>query len=446
MPEAFEIEKGEQPSKPAAVSRCKKFFDDSSFNAALYMFASKSWLKRILWGVALLLAIGAFGYVTITHIIRLAREPISTSITLTRENELTFPAVTICSLSLLNITTIESNFPGTVNNLQTLFSEVQDNSNIQSCMNVASTIVSDIGMNPNWGDLTYITRSDPIRSCRFVGENCINNFEPVSTVGGVCRTFNGPSSQSVRKVQGTGVRQGLRIQLSPDDQMFSLFQDFGFRVIIHNPDEYPLVQQGIAVGLNTTAYIAMRQVVSIDRTRFSSGHECRGENYDNSDQKLSFPNYRSYSPSLCLSDCFYRSVADQCQCIESDRFYTPASSPYDQFRRCELRDLCCEVDAFDAVRERCDCPPRCETVANTVTVSSSSHNDGMVGVNVFYDSLILETRETEDSYTVWSLISDIGGNTGLFLGFTLLSGVELMVLVVGLFSDCCCKKRNAQKV
>lgn len=66
----------------------------------------------------------------------------------------------------------------------------------------------------------------------------------------------------------------------------------------------------------------------------------------------------------------------------------------------------------------------------------------MVGVNVFYESLILETRETEDSYTVWSLIPDIGGNTGLFLGFTLLSGVELLVLVVGLIKDCCCKKRN----
>ena len=167
-------------------------------------------------------------------------------------------------------------------------------------------------------------------------------------------------SQRVLYVQGTGIRQGLQVQLSPDDQVFSLFQDFGFRVIIHNRDEFPLGQEGIAVGLNSTAYIAMRQVVSVDKTRFSSGHQCRGENYDNSNQDLSIS---SYSPSLCLNDCFYRSVADQCQCIESTRFYTPlSSSPYNQLRSCELQDLCCEVNAFDTVRERCDCPQKCETV------------------------------------------------------------------------------------
>ena len=61
-----------------------------------------------------------------------------------------------------------------------------------------------------------------------------------------------------------------------------------------------------------------------------------------------------------------------------------------------------------------------------------------MGVNVFYESLILEERQTTDSYTPWSLISDIGGNTGLFLGFTLFSVVELMMLVMGLAKDCCC--------
>ena len=65
-----------------------------------------------------------------------------------------------------------------------------------------------------------------------------------------------------------------------------------------------------------------------------------------------------------------------------------------------------------------------------------------VGVFVYYESLILETRETTDSYTAWSLISDIGGNTGLFLGFTLLSGVELVMYVFGLLKDCCCPCRR----
>ena len=105
---------------------------------------------------------------------------------------------------------------------------------------------------------------------------------------------------------------------------------------------------------------------------------------------------------------------------------------------CKLSDVCCEVQAFREVEDSCDCPPKCETVQRTTTISSSTSDDGFVHVNVYYETLILETRETSDSYTVWSLISDIGGNTGLFLGFTLLSGMELLVLVVGLIKDCCC--------
>ena len=451
MPEPFDTEKGGDPPKPPMPDwkrRSKKFFDQSTFNGALYMFASTSWTKRILWMVVVLAAIGGFWYVTITHIITLVREPISTSITLTRENELLFPAVTICSLSFLNTTKLRSagsnndNGDSVINNLVSFFDEAEEN-NIPGCESIASNLVSDTGFDVNWGELLQLTRNDRsalISSCTFVGEDCTNDFTPISTVAGVCYTFNGPSTQPTRTVQGTGFRQGLRLKLSPDDQLFSQTDDHGFRIVIHNPNEPPRPEaEGIAVALDSTTYIGMRQVTSVDRTRFSSGLQCRGENYENVGQNLSFPGYSSYSPSLCQSECFYRYIADRCGCIEDDRLYTAATnSPYNQFRRCKLSDVCCEVLAFSGVEDNCDCPPKCETVQRTTTISSSTSDDNFVNVNIFYETLILETRETSDSYTVWSLISDIGGNTGLFLGFTLLSGVELLVLVVGLIKDCCC--------
>ena len=61
-----------------------------------------------------------------------------------------------------------------------------------------------------------------------------------------------------------------------------------------------------------------------------------------------------------------------------------------------------------------------------------------MGINVYYETLMSEVRETTDSYTPWSLISDIGGNTGLFLGFTLLTMGEVVLLVLALFTDLCC--------
>ena len=436
--ESSDIEKRENPIKHDCRRRWETFFNDSSFNGVLYVFASKSWSKRIFWGVVVLAAVSAFLTVTIMSIIRLSREPISTSITLKRESKLSFPSVTICSLSIFNTDVLETQGQNVVADLEELFNKAHMHSNIAGCKSVANKLANYTGCNVSWGELTYLTKynlSDLIMDCSFVGKNCTDDFEPINTVGGVCYTFNGPSTQT-RTVQGTGIRQGLQLQLFANNQHFSLGKDHGYRIIIHNPDEIPRPEsEGIAVGLNSTVYIGMRRVDLIDKTQF---YQCRREN---TNQKLSFPKYPSYSPSLCESECLFTFLADQCKCSET-MLYTPDSSRYDQ-RECKFPDICCEVDAFFAVNDHCDCPPKCDTVAHTLTVSSSTNAKGFIGVNVFYESLILETRETTDSYTMWSLISDIGGNTGLFMGFTLLSGVELFMFVVGLIKDCCsggCKR------
>jgi hypothetical protein len=109
--------------------------------------------------------------------------------------------------------------------------------------------------------------------------------------------------------------------------------------------------------------------------------------------------------------------------------------------RADLESAVLQISAvkcknFENVGESCDCPPHCTTVEHTLMISSSTNARNLVGVNVFYESLILETRETSDSYSPWSLISDIGGNTGLFLGLTLLSGAKVLMLVVGIAKDC----------
>ena len=393
------------------------------------------------------------------HIYTLVRDPTSTSITLAWQTELTFPAVTVCSLNLLNVTTLRSasnsaiNDTRILNDMIKLFDDVEYRNDIEACQSTARSLASATGVDPNWGNLTDLAKNELaafLTRCRFVGLDCRNDFTPVSTVGGVCYTFNGPSTNPRRTVRGTGIRKGLQLQLSSSEQdsLFSLNSDYGFRIVIHNPDEPPRPEaEGIAVALNSTTYIGMRQITSIYKTRFSDGFRCRGDNYQNPYQNLSFPGYSSYSPSLCQSDCFYSFGARRCNCKEDEKLYKPMpnSQPYSQLRNCTFFDICCEYQAFIEAEDSCDCPPKCETVQHTTTVSSSTNQFGLVNVNIYYESLITETRETEDSYSVWSLISDIGGNTGLFLGLTLLSGVELLMLVVELIKDCCFKSKGTSK-
>lgn len=75
-PEQFEYEK--KPQRCDYENECgwrrtaKKFFQNSSFNGALYIFASESWIKRIFWGIILFLSLGGFIAITTYDIVKLA--------------------------------------------------------------------------------------------------------------------------------------------------------------------------------------------------------------------------------------------------------------------------------------------------------------------------------------------------------------------------------------
>ena len=298
----------------------------------------------------------------------------------------------------------------------------------QYCEVHANRLAMNTGYIISWGELTTLAINDfsqLLSSCTYDGDACtINDFKPIDTIVGRCITFNG---QNTRKARGTGIHRGLRLQFLSDPkdsrEGFSVFRDYGYRVIVHNSDEPPRPEsEGIVLALNSTAYIGMRQIKSVDETVFSSCTLCRSSNNIITERVLSFPQYSIYySYSFCQGECFFKYVIDQCGCAER-LLYTIISDKYRLFRNCTAPDICCEVEAFNNVNETCDCPPRCSTVDYSLTVSRSTNQwENQVGVNIYYESLILERRRTTDSYTLWSFISDIGGNTGLFLGLTLLS-------------------------
>ena len=427
-------------------SRCEAFASDSSFAGVLYVFKSKSWIKRIFWALVILTAIAGFVTVTTLNIRMLLREPIATSITMTRENELSFPAVTICNLNLFDTTTLRK--ANVLYDLSQLFTEIVDNSDLSQCMVAANNVASQPGYNISWAELTTIAGnnfSKLLQMCSFGGKKCtIHDFTPINTVGGQCYTINGHPSEKKLVAQGTGIRKGLRLQLlwNPFFLLsgFSIFRDYGYRIIIHNPDEPPRPEsEGIVVSLDSNAHIGMRKIISIDRTEYSSATKCKND-YDITNMSEPTPTqYSSYSASLCQLQCLYEHVIRNCGCQEG-KLYTLTA----QVRNCTTVDLCCEIQEFFAVNETCDCLPRCTTTEYPLTISSSTNQffGQLVGINIYYESLTVETRVTTDSYTPWSFISDIGGNTGLFIGITLLSWVELILLVVGLMKDCCCKILN----
>ena len=151
----FDYEKGEETIKPSWRRRAEKFFNNSTFNGALYVFASKLWLKRIFWGVIIVIVTGGFCVVTVEDIIWLVCEPTATSITLIRQRELSFPAVTICSLNLLNTTTLESTGATVVNDLNRL-----SGADPPECKVILNKVVDNTGINVSWGEITNLASNN----------------------------------------------------------------------------------------------------------------------------------------------------------------------------------------------------------------------------------------------------------------------------------------------
>ena len=221
------------------------------------------------------------------------------------------------------------------------------------------------------------------------------------------------------------------------------------KIVIHEPNEPPRPgTEGISVPPGNSVYIGMKEVRTIEGTRFSS-RQCSDTN-DN--KTFNFYTEYPYSTAACLDDCFHTSVADTCGCTEP-LISTPVTSKYQQMQPCNLSDICCVKDELFSANRTCNCPPACNFTTHSFTISYSQSNwhtrpgnRPLSGVYIYYETLNVETRTTEDSYTPISLISDIGGNSGLFLGLTLLSLVEVLMWLTGRCWGMCGKKktRNAR--
>ena len=372
----------------AVAHRLKKFGDNSSLSAAVYEFKSKSIVKRLLWGLIVILAIAGFFYITGESIKMLMDQPISTSITEMRQDELEFPAVTVCSLNFLDPTVLSNNGDShVVYKFIDLFTAGQPPNvpPLTECISIANEITSDTGFDIGFGNLILdLAKNDPIsliEQCFFEGNNCTNDLKIVNTISGVCFTFNGPNKTAKSlNVRGTGVLQGLRLQIREGYQLFTLNMNKGFNVIVHNRDEPPRPEsEGVVVGLGSSLNVGMKQVTSADETQFYSGQDCV-PNSDNPSNNLTFSEYSSYSHSLCLNDCFFTHIANKCQCVERE-FYTPVQSPYTEMRDCGLTDICCEVYTFRTLKNSCNCPLKCKTVDRTLTTSSAT-NEHFLGGSV----------------------------------------------------------------
>ena len=282
----------------------------------------------------------------------------------------------------------------------------------------------------------------------------------------------------MRSSSKTGHEFGLKLTLFLDyAEYIGLFApNVGARVLVHDPRVLPDLQsESFSVAAGETTFIAVKKEVV----------ERKGGYYDNCTKtwpkslKLSEETQKKwpvYTQESCLKVCLTNNLALECECTDSyETDYSTDSNinnnSWYYCRNTNRKESECRKGIYNAFRHHnltCDCPPACYTSEFLLTQSRSpwpsknyspyfaskmlksnsnrvvsymrslittnnsekamqeSFKENFVRLEIFYEALNFRKISESAAYDLSSLVSDFGGNIGLWLGWSIFALFELV--------------------
>ena len=416
-----------------------KWLDITTIHGIVHVFKGKSRLRRIIWLFVFLFAsFGCVGIITY-YIVHWARDPTTTTISVISSTDgQSFPAVTVCNLNAVKKDYADPDVVELLNTFATPTSgfirdwpfSITNKSCIESLNDISNEDQRQTMLDAytNGGYKT----EDFVVYCGFAGSDgnivrCEESLQPVFTSLGVCFTFNSAysSGQPDRKVTLAGPQFGLNLVLNVNRSEYprSSKANVGVKVSVHDRNSLPVPHQaGVTISPGTNSYLAIETVKNIDDTRESG---C----IRNNESLAFFPDY-SYSVSTCHINALYEHYAQDSNC---------GCSPLTNgnTHQCTVADICCLSQERRTFNPTSSCPPSCEYLSYNVQPSYSefiiSEEDirerNLVAVHVYYDNMLVTQLFTDYSYTFANLLADMGGLLGLFTGASVISLLEVCILI-----------------
>ncbi|XP_055598387.1 pickpocket protein 28-like [Uranotaenia lowii] len=342
-----------------------------------------------------------------------------------------------------------------------------------------STLIEDLAL----------TEDDVMGHCKVRNnlDDCEDWFLRSMTEEGICFTFNGLDQSDLLRPQflqnlngwkapstnwsresgyppsagfeafpfralGASPQEGLVMVLASD-----IFEnDFdcrsatkGFKVFIHPPDVYPRVMKSyILVQENYEVNIVLKPHVITTSSKLRKTSPERRQCIFNQDRQLEY--FQIYNQKNCELECLTRYTLQRCGCV---RFSMPHTN---DTAECEMSNIKCVIEAEKELTEMslpndegkptfwasCNCLPACISYQYEfeVTESESSKTSGrrssfkqledyggdITRLNIYFKkSSFLASRRSE-LYTLTDFVANCGGLLGLFMGFSLVSVIELL--------------------
>ncbi|CAG5119337.1 unnamed protein product, partial [Candidula unifasciata] len=304
-----------------------------------------------------------------------------------------------------------------------------------------------------------------------------DNFTLTDTATyGTCYTFE-ITDPLLHFTTRPGPDNGLILELNIEQyEYLPVSAKAGVKVIVHPVDEYPCPEDGgILAQPGAVTSVAIRKVIT---HRLPSPYSnCVGAGGQGSTQRSLYPD-EMYTQKTCMYSCYQMAVYAECECCDIDLscdYYKmlnidkPKKETDLHLPLCNSTDdLNCKSKVEDWFRGSeldCDerCPPACDRTTFDTVVSQAHwpsdarfddfvetlNGSGLLNTSsldkpslerfvrsnylrlaIFLDSMEFLEFVTQPKYDWNLLLGTIGGLLGLWLGFSLLTGLEIAEVLI----------------
>ena len=436
---------------------------------------TKYFILKILWGLAFICGLAASSYYLVNSVINYLQYQPVVQVTLIQEFPTLFPAVTICNLNSFE------NLDRVAINESTLFNEDSLNTkNIDYYFVEAQENLKRIASNLNLDQQQIISfkLNETLISCNFNNQPCdASNFTKFFAYDyGSCFTYNGGENGNILSTSLTGSKNGLTLEILTGDPTVETLSgtNKGLLLVIHNQTQtlVPsiILVNGVYLPPGYSSYVAIsRNFHSKLSAPFSNciADLTASQSFGSvlHDYMIS-SGISTYDQASCIRLCYQTAVQYTCEC------YDPKYPSLGNItNKClNFSEIECTLSITDNIflKENdyiniCgfDCPIECNTIEYAQSYSSSSYpsehfirklskkhylnnfnlNDSLVNlqssvrdylvrVTVNYNQLGYKFFAEQPSIDLFTLIGNIGGQFGLFIGISILSIVELLELII----------------
>ncbi|GFN78967.1 acid-sensing ion channel 1 [Plakobranchus ocellatus] len=451
-----------------ATEAIHKFTQSTSLHGVQHVMGHRSVWRRMVWSV-LVIGFVAWAAHNVYQIISDYNSyPVQTSVSSEYHSKMNFPAVTICNLNRIRLSKAPQQM---VQNLPyweickpknfTFFYNLQHG----NCYTFAGSQDSNRSQwllqsyfSPDQINLSLLRPCPP--STKWVAWSLKTRRKPKR---------RGKQWLAMRAGPGNGLSMEFDVQL---DEYLPSSTPSGLKVLIHENEEKPFPEDGgIMAGTGTATSIAIKKT-RIKRLALPYADCIAKVDVNNKDKNLFAEFGFAYSLNACQKSCVQKHIYKTCQCCSisfpcnedalqhstgmvarEDNTIPICNTTKRETFYC-VRNI---EEAFSDNKLDCikNCPPACEKSSFSTTVSSapwptSGYRQTMLKrqgldqnvtqllkaersflkLEIYYDSLILDKIVGQPAFTWNKLLSDIGGQLGLLLGFSILTAVEILELVV----------------